>query len=110
MISKLAFTFPGGGRIDPVAGMPSGGSDTLQNVIKNGLTWAFVILMLVSLLFIVWGGISWITSQGDKGKVEEARKKIIYAIIGITVAMSSFMLINILGGFLGINIFTLTAR
>jgi threonine/homoserine/homoserine lactone efflux protein len=102
-MEKIAFNLPGTYSIEPVAGMPTGGLNTLKNVITNGLTWAFVLITLASLAFLIWGGIEWITSGGDKGKVDAARKKITYAIIGLLVALSSFLIINVLGWFLGIG-------
>lgn len=102
MIEYLAFKFPGG-RIDPVAGMPSGGNETLQSVIRGGLTWLLIIVTLASVIFFILGGIGWITSQGDKGKIEAARKRIMFAVIGLIVAFASYMIINTVGQFFGVN-------
>ena len=93
-MEKIALALPGGRRIDPIMGMPSGGDETLTSLITNGITLLFILLTLTALLFLIWGGISYITSQGDKNKVEAARKKIIYAIIGLIIGFASFMIIS----------------
>ncbi len=105
-MEKLALKIPGG-RIDPVAGMPSGGDETLQSLITGGFTWAFIIITITALIFLIWGGISWIMSQGDKSKVESARKRITYAIIGLIVAFASYMIINTVGTFFGVKVLNL---
>ncbi len=103
-MEKLALSLPGGKRIDPVAGMPSGGDETLQEIIRWGVATFFVLIVITALFFLIWGGIQWITSGGDKAKIETARKRILYAIIGIIVAFSSYLIINTLGYFLGVQI------
>jgi hypothetical protein len=68
-----------------------------------------VVLLLIaavvlSLIFLIWGGIKWILSGGDKGKVEAARSTIIGALIGLAIAFAAFFLVNIVATlFLGGN-------
>lgn len=102
-MEELALNLPGpGNRIDPVAGMPSGGSVTLQKVITFGLTYLFIIVITAALIFLIWGGIAWTTSQGDKAKIEAARKRIMYAVIGMVVAFSAYLIISTVLAFFGI--------
>ncbi len=51
--------------------------------------WLFAALMAMSSIFIVWGGINYVTSGGDATKYEEGRKKITYALVGVAVAFLS---------------------
>jgi hypothetical protein len=67
-------------------------ADTLFNTI---LTYLLIIGALVAIIFLIWGGIKWITSGGDKAKVESARNTIIGAIIGLIVVFASFLIINL---------------
>ncbi len=53
------------------------------------------------LFYLLWGGIEWITSGGDKGKTEAARNKITAAVIGLIVLASSTAIIMVLQQFLG---------
>ena len=103
-MEKLALNLPGGRKIEPIAGMPSGGDETLISLISNGMTWLFILLTLTALLFLIWGGISYITSQGDKNKIEAARKKILYAIIGLIVGFSSYMIIFTVSKAFGVRV------
>lgn len=99
----LAFKLPGpeGNRIDPVAGMPDGGIVTVSKIISAGVAFLLVVLTLTSFIFFILGGIAWITSQGDKTKIEAARKRLVYAVIGLIVAFLSFFIINLIGQFFG---------
>ncbi|HCC84476.1 MAG TPA: hypothetical protein DEP87_02240 [Candidatus Pacebacteria bacterium] len=49
---------------------------------------------LLVLVYFAWGAIEWITSGGDKGKVENARNKITNSLIGIIILVSSFTIIG----------------
>ena len=57
--------------------------------------WAFIQLIM--------GGIGWISSGGDKGKLEEARHRIQNAVIGILVVFAVWAIYSVVLGFLGIN-------
>ena len=71
---------------------------------------AFVISVLVfllivgSLIFLLYGGILWITSSGNKEGLTKAKNTIMYAVIGLALGILSFAFINILGTFFGVNL------
>jgi hypothetical protein len=110
MIEKIAFSVPGiNGSSIPVpvaAGMPSG-SENLNIAIQWGLTLIFIAAGIVALLFIIWGGISWITSGGEKEKIQEARNKIAYSLIGLIIIFSSYLIVRTVGGLFGVDPFEL---
>lgn len=54
---------------------------------------------------MILGGYDWLSSGGDKGKLETARNKIVYAIIGMVVVVGSYIIIGLIGTLLGIRIF-----
>lgn len=57
--------------------------------------WAFANLLL--------GAFSWISSGGDKGKVEAAQQRITQAIIGLFLVFASWAIFVVLLRFLGIS-------
>jgi hypothetical protein len=103
-MEKLALTLPGGNKIEPIQGMPSGGTTAVAEVIQWGFTISFIIITIAALIFLIWSGIQWIASQGDKGKIESARKRLTFAIVGLIVAFSSYMIINTVGDFFGVKL------
>lgn len=93
---------------------PTGGQfDALCNVSNLGavigfvITIAFVIAILIALGFLVWGGIKWITSGGDKTAVEGARNHIIAAIIGLIIVFLAFFILNLVLGLFGLSLLNL---
>ena len=52
------------------------------------------VLGLVAVIFVVVGGVKYMTSAGDPGKVQQAKKTIIYALIGLIVCALAFAIVN----------------
>jgi hypothetical protein len=67
----------------------------------------FVIAGLIAFVFLIWGGIQWITSGGDKAGVEAAQKRIQAALIGLIIVVASWAIMSLVARFLGIDIFNL---
>ena len=63
---------------------------------------------LAVLIFMIWGGVSWLTAGGDKAKVEDARNKITNALIGMTILFAVIAFTNFLGPILGFDILNLS--
>ena len=57
----------------------------------------------LSIVFIFFGGFSFILSGGDEQKVKQAIHTIRYAIIGLIIALMSLVFIPILGNLFGVN-------
>lgn len=107
MDKLIALTVPGGTNnrgvnIEPVAGMPSGG--LLSTTLPALITYLFIGASLLALAFLIFGGIRWITSGGDKHGIENARKTIIFAVIGLAVVFSAYLIVNIVGRLFGVNL------
>ncbi len=49
---------------------------------------------VVAVALIMWGGLKWIFAGGDSGKITEAKKTISNAVIGLILALGSFLLLN----------------
>lgn len=67
-----------------------------------------VVMLIAALLvfaYMIWGGIEWITSGGDKGKAESARNKLTAAIIGLVIVAASYAVVTLVVQFLGFNDF-----
>jgi hypothetical protein len=80
--------------------------DTIDAVIRNSITILFFVATIAALFFLIFGGIRWITSGGDKAGVESARNMIIAAVIGLILTFLSFLIINIVLQLIGLNTVT----
>lgn len=64
---------------------------------------------LAVLLYFVWGAVSWITSSGDKGKMEEARNRMFNAIVGLVLLVAAYTIIGFISMLLFGNEFNILA-
>jgi len=91
---------------DTVAGsvkLGKGFAPDIGTLITSVLTFVMLIAALLILMYLIWGGIQWITSGGDKGKTEEARNKITSAVIGLIILAAAWAVFLIILKFLGFS-------
>ena len=62
------------------------------------------VIVVVSLFFMIYGGIKWIMSEGEAKNVEVAQHIIINSAIGLGIAMLSYFFLNIASAFLGFKL------
>lgn len=67
---------------------------------------AMVVAAIAAFAFMLWGAVEWITSAGDKSKMESARNKITNSIIGLIVLAAVVAIYTVLQQFLGLNVLT----
>lgn len=53
--------------------------------------------------YLMYGGVKWITSRGDKVAVESARRHIVAAVIGLVVVISAFFILQVVFRILGVQ-------
>ncbi len=73
------------------------------NLISGLISLFLVIGTVAALLYMILGGVAWIVSDGDKGKLEQARNRILQAIVGLIIVAAAWAVWLLLGRFLGIN-------
>jgi uncharacterized membrane protein len=73
----------------------------IGGLINSVLNLVMIIALLLVFLYLILGGIQWITSGGDKGKTEEARNKITAAVIGIIILAAAYALVQFVAYVLG---------
>src|SRR3989344_4159411 len=96
----------GGQPINAPSTVPTGGVVKFEEILRVGLTALFIVAFVLALIFLIWGGIQWTMSGGDKEGIQKARLKLTYAIIGLVVTTLAFFIVNIISGFFGFNFFT----
>jgi type IV secretion system pilin len=78
--------------VDAVGGGDSGGDlGTLIQTIVNILLF---ILGAIAVVMIIIGGIRYATSNGDSGSIKSAKDTILYAVIGLIVAILAYAIVN----------------
>lgn len=52
------------------------------------------VIGILSVIFIIWGGYGYIMAGGSEERVQEAKKTITYAIIGLVLSIGAYIIIN----------------
>lgn len=84
------------------------GAAGISKFFNNFIGLIYTAATVVFILMIVWGAWDWITSGGEKDKIDAARRKIINAIVGILLFAAAFAIINTFGQFTGFRFFNKT--
>ena len=68
-------------------GTCAGGGDKISSTLSNVVNLLSVILGIIAVIMLIVAGIKFVTSQGDGNSTASARNTIIYAVIGLVVAL-----------------------
>ncbi len=80
------------------------GYTCIGHPVSNLVAAAFIIAGVAFFVYLVWGGIQYLTSGGDKTGTGDAQKKIAAAFIGLTIVASSWAIYQLVIVFFGINL------
>ncbi len=75
----------------------------IGRLITSSVNLVVVVSGILVFVYLVWGGIQWLTSGGDKTHVQEARDKITHALIGLAIIAAAWALTMIITTFLGVQ-------
>ncbi len=81
------------------------GAGAISAILTNLIRLIYSVAFIVLIFMILWGAFDWLTSEGDKEKLQNAQKKIIHAVVGIILFAIAFAVIQILGKFTGFTFF-----
>lgn len=109
-VSVDAQLVPSQSKLCPAGGCPVTGTQTVNptksgvvGIIINIAQWLTFIGVGLSVLFMVWGGIRYITA-GDGDGAEKGKKTLINAVIGLVVSIVAFTVVSVLSNILQGNI------
>ena len=72
----------------------AGSKTKAEDVVKNIISILFWIIGILAVIVIIYAGIIFITAAGNPGKVAQAKTMIIYAVIGLAVAILAYTIVN----------------
>lgn len=70
---------------------PQGG---IAKIIRNLLTWLLGIVGVIAIIGFVISGIQYLISAGNEDQMQSAKRNMLYAIVGVIVVLSSFVIIQ----------------
>lgn len=71
-------------------------TNTTEELVSSIVNWLLGITSAVVIIFLVYGGIMYITSSGDENQIEKSKKIINYAIIGLFLVLISYSVVTTL--------------
>lgn len=87
--------------LDEPAWLPDGfgnlsGVGGINKLVQDGLGIMLGVSGLISLVYIVIGGIKYTQSSGDSGKADKAKNTIVYALIGLIVSILGYSIVSLI--------------
>ncbi len=70
--------------------IPQGGGNSIAGIVS----WLMYAVGAGAVIMIVYGGIQYITSGGDAGKVAKAKNTIIWSVAGLVLAILAAVIVN----------------
>ena len=77
--------------------------NSINNAVSTIVTILLIVAVIIALFFLIYGGIKWITSGGDKAQLEGARNTIIAAIVGLILVFLTYFILNFIMQFFGLG-------
>lgn len=72
----------------------NGSGNELETNVINIINGVIAVLGLICVVVIILGGVQYMTSSGDSGKVKKAKDTILYGIIGLVICVLAFAIVN----------------
>lgn len=85
-------------------GFDSLSTATVGKIIPAAITIILVFAGVIFFFMLVYGGIRWIMSGGDKANTEGARSTVTAALIGLVIVFSAWAIGQLIGTLFGIDV------
>lgn len=82
------------GGLTPVKPFLGTSSGTLISAITDIVNALLTLAAVIAAIFVIIGGVRYITAQGDEDAIEAAKNTVIYAVIGVVVIALSAVIVN----------------
>lgn len=79
------------------------GGPNIGQTVRNVIVFFVILAVVIALMYLLYGGVKWITSKGEKAEVESARNHIMAAIVGLIVVLLAVFIISIVLTAFGLN-------
>lgn len=97
------------GKIEPpkeIKSLTGGtGAEGISKMLSSIVEIIYIVASIVFVFIVIISAFQWIISGGDKEAVGNARKRLTYAIIGITMLALAFVILKAIGQITGFEFF-----
>lgn len=74
---------------------------SIRGIVENVMNWILGIVGVLGVIGFAIAGILYLTAAGDEGKIDTAKKAMLYSIIGVIVALLGLVIIRAASSMLG---------
>lgn len=78
-----------------------GGGNQIWDALKGIINLLITIAGIISVIMIIVGGIKYTTSGGDAKSITSGKDTLVYAVIGLVIAIMAFAIVNFVIGKIG---------
>lgn len=75
--------------------------DTFKDIVAKAIGLVLIIAGAIAVLYLIYGGIEYITAGGDPEKATKGRTAIVNAIIGIVIIALAYLIVAVVANALG---------
>lgn len=75
----------------------------IADIVASAIPYLLALAGILFLVYIVYGGISLMLSQGDPKAIESSKAKITNGLIGFIVVFCAYWIVQLAGNILGLN-------
>lgn len=72
----------------------------VSDIVKKVIDWALYLAAIIAVIFIIIGGFYYITARGSDAQAAQGRKTLVNALIGLTLVILSYLIVQIVYNFL----------
>lgn len=73
-------------------------SDSVSTLAKDIISTLLFVIGIIAVIMIIVGGIRYTLSNGDASQIKSAKDTVLYAVIGLVVAMLAYAIVNFVVG------------
>jgi len=81
------------------------GTKIIGSLLRNIFIAMIIVGMIILIIMIIWSGIAIITAGQDKDKLQNAQRRLTWAIVGFIILISVFAIAAFISNFLGLEFF-----
>lgn len=69
---------------------------SVNTIVQTTSNWLIAGISIVAVIFLILGGIQYASALGDRDKIQKAKRTIFSAIIGIIIALLSYIIVPVI--------------
>ncbi len=74
---------------------------SIEDILEDAVSWILEIALAISIVMLIYGGLYYVSSSGDAEKATTSKKIIKYALLGVAIAGTSYVIVQLLDTIIG---------